>query len=106
MFLEWLMTKEAVELTARNLAGFYPLNNLEASRGSDANDAKFLNLVNNYPTDIRWMYTEISDKNPGALEIIRRDLNNMVTSDLTPREAAQHLQDGLGEWYEPAQTCR
>jgi len=26
--------------------------------------------------------------------------------DLTPQEAAQHLQSGLGEWYEPAQSCK
>ncbi|HXQ35004.1 MAG TPA: extracellular solute-binding protein, partial [Anaerolineales bacterium] len=106
MFLEWLMTEEAVDLASQNLAGFYTLNDIEVSKASDANDAKFLNLVNNYPTDIRWMYTEISNKTPGALEIVRRDLYEMVTFDLAPDAAAQRLQDGLGEWYEPAQNCK
>ena len=106
MFLEWLMTKEAVDLTAQNLAGFYPLNKIKASESSGPNDEKFLALVNNYDTDIRWMYTEISSKVPSALEIIRNDLYNMAAFDLTPQEAAQDLQNGLGEWYEPAQSCR
>jgi raffinose/stachyose/melibiose transport system substrate-binding protein len=106
LFLQWLMSKEAVDLTAENLAGFYPLNKLEASKAANIDDAKFLKLVNTYDEDIRWMYTEISSKIPGADAIIRKDLYNMVAFDLTPQEAAQHLQSGLGEWYEPAQSCK
>ena len=106
-FLEWMMSEEAVNLTAKNLAGFYPLNNkVDASQASDANDEKFLKLVNTYDGDIRWMYTEISSKIPSADAIIRQDLYNMVAFDLTPQEAAQQLQSGLGEWYEPAQSCK
>ncbi len=105
-FLEWMMSKEAVDLTAQNLAGFYPLNKIETSQASGADDEKFLKLVNTYEGDIRWMYTEISSKTPGADALIRRDLYNMMAFGLTPQEAAQHLQSGLGEWYEPAQSCK
>jgi len=106
LFLEWMMSKEAVDLTAENLAGFYPLNKNGTSKSSGINDEKFLRLVNTYEEDIRWMYTEISSKIPSADAIIRKDLYNMVAFDLTPQEAAQHLQSGLGEWYEPAQSCK
>ena len=102
----WLMSKEAVDLTAQNLAGFYPLSNIKPSGGSGPNDEKFLKLVRNFETDIRWMYTEISSEKPSALELIRQDLYNMVASDMTAVEAAQDLQNGLGEWYEPAQSCK
>lgn len=105
MFLNWLMTDEAVDLTAQNLPGFYPLNNHQATQGSNVNDEKFLKLVNEYLPDIRWMYTEINNKVPGAASIVRKSLYDMIASDLTPTEAAQRLQAGLGEWYEPAQTC-
>ncbi len=106
-FLKWLMSKEAVDLTAKNLAGFYPLNILNKdSKASNDDDAKFLKLVNTYDEDIRWMYAGISSKIPGADAIIRKDLYNMVAFDLTPQEAAQNLQSGLGEWYEPAQSCK
>lgn len=105
MFLEWLMTREATELTARTLAGFYPLHKMETTQAVGPNDAKFLKLVNDYDSDIRWTYTEISSKVPSALEIVRRNLFEIMTSDLTPEEAAYHLQHGLAEWYEPAQSC-
>lgn len=106
LFLEWLMTEDAVNLTSENLAGFYPLNRNKPRESSDLDDMKFLNLVNSFPTDIRWTYTEISNQVPSALEIVRRDLYNMLTLNLTPEEAAQNLQNGLGEWYEPAQNCQ
>ncbi|HSO12483.1 MAG TPA: extracellular solute-binding protein [Anaerolineales bacterium] len=105
-FLEWLMTEEAVDLTAQNLAGFYPLNLHKTTESSGPDDQKFLDLINKYPGDIRWMFTEISNKTPAAADIIRKDLYRMVAFDLTPQEAAQNLQDGLGEWYEPAQSCK
>ena len=106
LFLEWLMTKDAVNLAAQKMTGFYPLNKIEATRTSGPDEAKFLRLVNNYPADIRWMYTEISNKTPSALEIIREDLYRMMAFGLSPQDAAQDLQNGLGEWYEPAQSCK
>jgi len=106
LFVRWLMEKEAVDLTAENLPGFYPLNKEKASRGSNPNDSLFLDLIQKYEPDIRWMYTEINNKNPGASNIVRTSLYDMFASGLTPKEAAQRLQDGLGEWYEPAQTCK
>ena len=106
LFLEWLMSEEAVNLTAQNLAGFYSLNNNKPTASSGADDGKFLQLVRDYPGDIRWMFTEISNKTPAAADMIRKDLYRMVAEDLTPLEAAQDLQNGLGEWYEPAQNCK
>ena len=106
LFLNWMMTEDAVNLTAENLAGFYPLNKTPPTVKMGPNDQKFLDLVKQYRGDIRWMFTEISNKYPKADAIIRRSLYEMVASDLKPMEAAQRLQDGLGEWYEPAQSCR
>jgi ABC-type glycerol-3-phosphate transport system substrate-binding protein len=100
------MSKDAINLASQKLSGFYPLSKTEATRTSSPDDAKFLRLVNDYPADIRWMYTEISNKIPSALEIIRADLYRMMALGLTPEQAAQNLQAGLGEWYEPAQSCK
>jgi len=107
LFLNWLATNEkAVSVTASSLVGFYPLNsNIKAKGASSISDQKFLDLVNNYDIDIRWMFVEISDKVPRADKIIIRDLNAIIASGLTPEEAAEDLQSGLGEWYEPAQNC-
>lgn len=106
-FIEWITTKQAVDLTARNLIGFYPLNDkIKAGGASSVEDQKFLDLVNDYPSDIRWMFVEISDQVPRADKIIINNLNEIIANDLLPEEAAANLQKGLGEWYEPAQTCR
>ena len=106
LFLEWLMTKQAVDLTAKNLAGFYPLNNTKPSIAGSGDDQKFLNLALRYPGDIRWMFVEISNEVPRADKIIIKDLHDIIANGLTPEEAAQNLQAGLGEWYEPAQSCK
>jgi len=100
------MTEDAVQLTAQNLPGFYPLNNAEASRGSNPNDTMFLYLVHFSEEDIRWMYTEINNEKPGAAAIVRKSLYAMMLNSLIPQEAAQKLQNGLAEWYEPSQTCK
>jgi ABC-type glycerol-3-phosphate transport system substrate-binding protein len=105
-FLAGLRTKQAVDLTARNLIGFYPLNNTKPSNAGSADDQKFFDIVNQYPSDIRWMFVEISDRIPRADKIIISNLHDMVANDLSSVEAASRLQEGLGEWYEPAQSCR
>jgi len=106
MFLEWMMTKKAVDLTAKKLAGFYPLSNIEPDGAGNENDQKFLDLVINNDIDIRWMFVEISNEVPRADKIIIKDLHDIIANGLTPQEAAQNLQAGLGEWYEPAQSCK
>ena len=105
-FIEWLMTKQAVDITAKNLVGFYPLNNIKPSGAASENDQKFLDLVQQYPGDIRWMFVEISNQVPRADKIIIANLYDIVANDLKPEDAANRLQAGLGEWYEPAQSCR
>jgi len=105
LFLEWLMTKQAVDLTAKNLKGFYPLSQIKADGAGSEDDQKFLDLVNQYPGDIRWMFVEVSNEVPRADKIIIKSLHDIVAHGLTPKEAAQNLQDGLGEWYQPAQSC-
>lgn len=98
-FLEWMMTRAAVDLAARNLIGFYPLSKVKPGGAGSENDQKFLDLVIQYPGDIRWMFVEISNQVQRADKIIIKDLNDMVTFDMSPEDAARWLQDGLGEWY-------
>jgi raffinose/stachyose/melibiose transport system substrate-binding protein len=105
-FMKWMTTKQALELTSKMLPGFYPLNENKPVAASDSNDQKFWALAQKFPGDIRWQFTEISDKYPHADAIIRESLAQMMMGELTPEQAAQNLQNGLGQWYEPAQTCR
>jgi raffinose/stachyose/melibiose transport system substrate-binding protein len=106
LFLEWLMSRAAINLTAENLPGFYPLSNIRVTGSSDRHDFEFQQLANRYPTDIRWAYTEISNRVPSGIDLFRENLNRLAREEINAAQAAQNLQTGLGEWYPPAQTCR
>ena len=109
-FLNWLMT-DGVKETQKYLPGRYLLiNSATSSPSSTGHEADFARLTQ-YPSDIRWMFTDVDSQYPRSSEIIRSALYKMVTPDssgayLSAKDAAQQLQGGLGEWYEPAQTCK
>lgn len=109
IFLDWLRSDKGVNLVVKNLPGFYPLRNDVKSQSVNDVDAKhaqeFLQLTQKL-TDARWAETEISDHVPSAQNIIRAALNDIAYNGLSPRDAAKRLQSGLGEWYEPAQSCK
>jgi raffinose/stachyose/melibiose transport system substrate-binding protein len=106
LFLNWMMSRAAVNLTAENLPGFYPLGKIRITGSSNRYDYQFQRLANRYPTDIRWAYTEISNKSPSGIDLFRVNLNRLVKGEITAAAAARNVQAGLGEWYAPAQTCR
>lgn len=106
LFLQWLMTEDAAKAVAENLPGFYPLLDLNNLQASGPNDSAFLQMTVDYPTDVRWVMTEISDQYPRASDLMRQSLYEMARGDQTAFQAANRLQDGLAEWYHPAQICR
>jgi len=106
LFLNWLMTDEAVKLMVENLPGFYPLRNNIEGQNENIHAHEFLQFASQYPTDARWAETEISDHHPGAQDLIRNALFEIAYGNLSARGAANNFQDGLAEWYEPAQTCK
>ena len=121
LFLEWLMA-DGAKASEKHLPGRYPLINKAGETTSVAaigHDADFARLTTSYPSDIRWLFAETDSEYPRSSEIVRQALHDMITLKnypndegglvnryLTAKEAAERLQTGLGEWYEPAQTCR
>jgi raffinose/stachyose/melibiose transport system substrate-binding protein len=121
LFLQWL-TADGAKASEKYLPGRYPLIN-EAGQSSavaaTGYDAVFSQLTTSYPSDIRWMTAEVDSQYPRASEIVRQALYEMIAGRtvitgsgdlelqyLSAREAAERLQTGLGEWYEPAQSCQ
>ena len=105
-FINWLMDKRSAPTLASNLPGFYPLGNVASGTSPNAHDLEFLRLAKDYPTDVRWVFDKISDQYPRASDIVRQALNEMAARGLSAGNAANRLQNGLPEWYEPAQVCR
>jgi len=106
-FLEWLMTEKSLNLTNEILPGFYPLGNIPTQAGANIQSAEFQRLAEDYPTDLRWAYSELYATNqvPRASELIQKGLYGIATDQLSAQEAADQLQAGMAEWYEPAQVC-
>lgn len=105
-FLEWLMTESGIQTTARYLPGFYPLSNLSAQEAGNQQGTDFLRLSTENPSDVRMIFSEISDHYPKGADLVRQALYEMASGKLQPNEAAIRLQKGLAEWYEPAQICK
>lgn len=110
-FLKWLMT-DGVKATEENLPGRYLLINSKTTALSSATGhaGDFAKLTQ-FPSDIRWMFADVDAQYPRSSELIRSALYQIVTPDssgneLSAKDAAQSLQAGLGEWYEPAQNCK
>jgi raffinose/stachyose/melibiose transport system substrate-binding protein len=106
LFVKWLMDKRSTPIVTTNLPGFYPLGNVEAGTSPNTHDVEFLSMAANNATDVRWIFIGISDHYPRASDIVREALNEMAAQKLPAETAAKRLQEGLAEWYTPAQICR
>jgi len=107
-FLQWLMTPESLNMTVESLPGFYPLSKTKINQSANAHGAEFQRLALDYPTDIRWAYSEISMTNqyPRATDLFQSGLNEIVLHNLSAQKAADRLQSGMAQWYAPAQNCK
>lgn len=107
-FLEWLLSEESLNMTLDTLPGFYPLSSQKLNSVKSEHSAEFQRLATEYPTDLRWSYSElsISDQIPAPADLMQRVQYHIVADGLSARESADGLQAGLAQWYEPAQTCK
>jgi len=107
-FLQWMMTPEAGQLLGNELPGFFPIGK-NAVALSDAHADAFLKLNEGRQTDIRFTWQTLADVPSGEeapYNIIQDDSISITKGDLTPQQAADHLQTSLAKWFEPAKTCQ
>ncbi|MCP4544105.1 MAG: extracellular solute-binding protein [Chloroflexi bacterium] len=103
-FLEWLAQVETAELFSNELPGFFPMHeNVSTLDNVHANDFLALNWGRN--TDVRWA-SELQDGLPSGYDLIATGVGNVGLGKWTPQKAADELQAGLGQWFEPAQRCK
>jgi len=109
-FLKWLASPEFAILSSEKLPGFYPLQNFPKTDNVNAHAWEFYKLKDLYPTDIRWsLPTNGLPTGPSLMQDAALDMmqgkRNADGEIITPDLAAKALQDGLAQWYEPAQKC-
>lgn len=102
--LQWLATPEVEEKLANTLRGSFPLHTATIALDLPALQS-FFQQVKTAETDSRWFSGEISEGIPSGDRLIRDAGVAVVGDRLTPEAAAQQLQRGLAQWFDPAQRC-
>ena len=103
-FLEWMTTSEFATVFGNQLPGFFPLH-LDAPTLDNAHADAFLSLNTGRGLDVRWAWEKLLDGEPNAYTLMQDNAIAVLAGETTAQEAADNLQNGLAEWYEPAQNC-
>jgi len=45
------------------------------------------------------------DSSPNGKALMQKNTTAVIMGQKTPQEAAEALQDGLAQWFKPAQRC-
>ena len=101
--LEWLGSPEGASVLANSLpTGFFPMsNNALTIKNKHAN--AFIKLNEGRGLDVRWPWPNLLGGDPSGYELMQNGSIAVIKGDMTAQEAADALQNGLAEWYPPAQ---
>jgi len=104
LFLEWMTTAEFAALMGDTLPGFFPISNHPVELSNPHANA-FLALNEGAGLDVRWAWEKLLDGQPDGYTLMQNGALAVIAGTMTPQEAADALQEGLAEWFEPAQNC-
>ena len=104
LFLNWLAQPETAALFSNHVLGFFPLHRTSLNTGNKHANT-FLSLNEKYSTDVRWAFPRLMDGNPNGKALMQKGTSQVILGEITPEEAADRLQNGLAEWFRPAQEC-
>lgn len=104
LFLSWLATPEVGERLSQELPGlFVPRGQLPSTPNPHVQ--AFLALLTKNNTDVGWAWPQISAKLPDAYSLMRQGAVAVIRGEKNAQEAANDLQNGLAQWFQPAQRC-
>ncbi len=104
-FLEWMTTPEFAALLANQLPGFFPISN-NPPAPDNPHAAEFLALNEGAGLDIRLAWEKLLDGQPDGYTLMQDHAIAVLNGSETAQQAADALQEGLAQWYEPAQNCQ
>ncbi len=102
--LQWLSQESVVQQLASAIPGFFPLRRMTDLPQDPAAQA-FLKFTQSDQTDIRWTAEALQEGLPNGLELMGDSALGVLQGKLTPKQAADQVQRGLAQWFEPAQVC-
>lgn len=101
VFVEWLSGAEASKVLGNELAGFFPMV-AKAPTLSNEHANEFLALNKGRPLDVRFPWPKLMNGDPSAYNLIQQGSVQVITGEITPRQAADNMQKGISQWYKPA----
>lgn len=101
-FLEWMTTQEFAELYSNSLPGFFTLSNHQIELENELAQ-EFLSWRESCEETIRNSYQILSRGEPNLENELWRVSAAVMNGSLTPEQAAEEVQAGLEQWYEPQQ---
>jgi len=104
LFLEWLTKPETGELFSNELPGFFAMHK-KAPDIRNQHAKAFLALTEGRETDVLWVFPKLMEGIPNGKALMQKSTAAVIMGKKTPTEAAEALQDGLAQWFEPAQRC-
>ncbi len=103
-FLSWMTTSTCAEALANELPGFFPMHR-ETPDITNEHARTFLALNEGRGIDARFAWEKLREGSPDGYVLMQDGAMAVLQGEQTPEEAADALQAGLAEWFEPAQTC-
>jgi raffinose/stachyose/melibiose transport system substrate-binding protein len=103
-FLAWMARPEFGELLGNEMPGFFPIHRA-APTLANAHANAFLALNQDRSTDIRFAWEKLRDGSPDGYILMQDGTLAVLRGEQTPQQAADALQAGLAQWFEPAMQC-
>jgi raffinose/stachyose/melibiose transport system substrate-binding protein len=103
-FLTWMTTPEFGELLGNEMPGLFPMHR-QALTLNNPQANVFLAFNQERGTDIRFASGKLGDGSPDGYTLMQDGALAVLRGKKTPQQAADALQSGLAQWFEPAQTC-
>lgn len=101
-FLTWMTTPEFAELYANSLPGFFPLSKHKVEL-TDTVAQEFVSWRGKCEQTIRNSYQILSRGQPNMENELWNTSAQVINGNMTPKKAAQKVQEGLEKWYKPQQ---
>jgi raffinose/stachyose/melibiose transport system substrate-binding protein len=104
VFLEWMTTTEFAQSLGNEMPGLFPMHRDAPTLTNEYANA-FLALNEGRGMDIRFAWEELREGEPNGYTLMQQGALNVIQGAQTPQQAADALQAGLAQWFEPAKAC-
>ncbi|KUO51623.1 MAG: hypothetical protein APF76_13335 [Desulfitibacter sp. BRH_c19] len=105
IYANWLLSEKAQILTGNLMAGLYPTVNVPLDKIEDELAREWIEAsgANGENFAVCYGLENFNREEPSAGTLNMESITSMFNGDMTPQEAAEHLQNGLASWYIPFQ---